>query len=51
MARGEQVNSTRVNRDWTKARNVTAPISLKESMENEAQLSIEDSTIKNLYIL
>ena len=51
MARGEQVNSTRVNSDWTKARKVTAHISLEESMEKEAQSSLEDSAIQILYIL
>ena len=35
MARGEQVKSTRVNRDWTKARKVTEPISIEELMEKD----------------
>ena len=38
MARGEQVKSTQVNHDWTKARKVTAPISLEDFMEKEVQL-------------
>ena len=37
MARGEKDKSTQVNRDRTKARKVTAPISLKDLMEKEVQ--------------
>ena len=38
MARGEWGKSTRVNRDWTNARRVTAPISIEDLMEKEVQL-------------
>ena len=51
MERGEQGKSTRVNRDWTKSRNVTAPISIEELMENEVQLSLEDGSIRELSVL
>ena len=51
MAHGEQGKSTRVNRDWTKARNVSAPISLKDLMEKEAQLSLADRAIHELSVL
>ena len=51
MARGEQVKSTRVNRDLTKSRKVTAPISLEYLMENEVQLLLENGAIQNLYTL
>ena len=51
MARGEQVNSTRVNIDWTKARNVTTPISLKGLMEKKVQSSLEDGGIRELSVL
>ena len=51
MARGEQVKSTQVNHDWTKARKVTAPISLEDFMEKEVQLSLEEGAIQNLYTL
>ena len=37
MARGKQGKSTRVNCDWTKAGEVTAPISIEELMEKEVQ--------------
>ena len=33
MTHGDQVKSTQVNRDWNKARKVTAPISLEELIE------------------
>ena len=51
MARGEQVKSTRVNHDWTKARRVTAPIILEDLMEKEVQLSVEDGAIRELSVL
>ena len=51
MARGDQVKSTRVNPDWTKARKVTAPISLEDLMENEVQSSLEDGAIRELSVL
>ena len=51
MARGEQVNSTRVNIDWSKAIKVTAPISLKDLMEKEVQSSLEDGAIRELSVL
>ena len=48
MARGEQVKSTRVNRDWTKARKLTVPISLKCLMGKEVQFSLEGVSIRIL---
>ena len=51
MARNEQVNSTRVNCDWTNARKVTAPISLAELMEKEVQSSLEYGAICELSVL
>ena len=51
MACGEQGKSTRVNRDWTKARKVTAPISFEELMEKEVQPSLEDGAIRKLSVL
>ena len=51
MACGEKVRSTQVNRDWTKARKVTAPINLEDLMEKEVQLSLEYGAIQNLYTL
>ena len=40
MARGEQVKSTQINRDWTKARKVTVNISIENLTEKELQLSL-----------
>ena len=51
MARGEQDKSTRVNHDLTKARKVTAPISLKDLLEKEVQSSLEDDYIPVLSVL
>ena len=51
MERGEQGKSTRVNRDWAKARKVTAPISLEDLMEKEVQLSPEDRAMRELSVL
>ena len=51
MAHGKQVKPTRINHDWTKARKVTAPISLEDSMEEEVQSSLEDGAICNLSVL
>ena len=51
MARGEQVKSTWVNRDWTKERTVNAPISLKDLMEKEVQLSLEYGAICEMSVL
>ena len=51
MLRGKQLNSTQVNRDWTKARKVTTTISLEDLMEKEGKLSLEDGAIQNLYTL
>ena len=51
MARGDHVKSTRVNRDWTKARKVTAPISLEDLMGKEVQSSLEDGAICELSVL
>ena len=49
MARGDQVKSTRVNPDWTKARKVTAPISLEDLMEKEVHASYEPIAIPPLF--
>ena len=52
MARGEQGNSTRLNRDWTKKRSgIAAPISLKDLMEKEVQSSTQDGAICELSVL
>ena len=50
MARDEQVKSTQVNRDWTKTRKVTAPISIEDLMEKEVQFSLEDGAIRELSV-
>ena len=49
MAHNGQVKSTRVNRDWGKARKGTAPINIEDLIEKEVQLSLENSAIQNLY--
>ena len=51
MASGEQVKSTQFNRDWTKERKVTTPISIEDLMEKEVQSPLEDSAIQNIYTL
>ena len=51
MARGNQVKSTRVNRDWTKERQLTAPISIKDLIEKEVKLSLEDGNIRELSVI
>ena len=51
MARGKQVNFTRVNCDWTRTIEVNATISLEDLMEKEAQLSLEDGAICVLSVL
>ena len=52
MARGEQGKSTRLNRDCTKARKgITAPISLKDLTEKEAQSSLQHGAIRELSVL
>ena len=51
MARSEQGKSTRVNRDWTKIRKVTAPIILEDLMEKEVQSSLEDGAMRDLSVL
>ena len=51
MTHGDQVKSTQVNRDWTKAIKVTAPISIKDLMKKEVQLSLEDGAIRELSVL
>ena len=48
MALGEQVKSTRFNRDWTKSIKLTATISLEDLAEKEVQLSLEDGVIRKL---
>ena len=47
----EQVKSTRVNRDWTNSRNVTAPTILEDLMEKEVQSSLEEGAISELSVL
>ena len=52
MARGEHGKSTRLNRDWTKARKgITAPISLEDFMEKELQSSLQDGAISEISVL
>ena len=51
MVCGKQVKFARVNRDWTKARKVTAPIILEYLMKKEVQSSLEGGAIQNLYTL
>ena len=51
MARGEQVKSTRVYRDWIKAIKVTSSIRLEYSLEKEVQPSLEDGAIRELSVL
>ena len=52
MAHGEQGKSTRLNRDWTKARKgITAPISIEELMEKEVQSPLQDGAIRELSVL
>ena len=51
MALSEQVKSTRVNRDWTKSRNVNSSISLEDLMKKEVQSSLEDGAIRELSVL
>ena len=51
MARGDQGNFTGVNRYYTKARKVTAPISLEDLMEKEVQSSLEDRAMRELSVL
>ena len=51
MARGEQVKSTLVYHDFTKAIKVNAPIRIEDLTEKEVQSSLEDGSIQNLYTL
>ena len=51
MSRSKQGKSTQVNHDWTKARKVTAPIILKDSMEKELQSPLEDGAIRELSVI
>ena len=51
MARGKQVKSTQINRDWTKERKVTSPISLENLTGKGVQLSLEDGAIFELSVL
>ena len=44
-------HTTWVNRDWTNTRKLTALISLKDWMEKEAQLLLEDGAICELSVL
>ena len=50
VAHSEKDKSTRVNRDWKKARNVNAPISLEDSMVNELTLSLEYGDMRKLLV-
>ena len=50
MACSNQVKSTQVNRYSTKAIKVTATISLEDLMGKEAQLSLEDGSIRELSV-
>ena len=51
MACEEQVKSTQVNPDRTKARKVTASISIEDLIEKEVQSSLEDRAIRELSVL
>ena len=51
MARSEKDKSTRVNSDWTKAREVNEPISIKYLMVKELPSSLEDGDISKLSVL
>ena len=51
MACNEQVKSTRVNRDWAKARKVNAPIIHEDLMEKEMQSSPEGGAIREMSVL
>ena len=48
MAHGEQGKSTRVNHDLIKARKFTVPISIKDLMEKEVQLYLEDRAMREM---
>ena len=50
MACSKKEKSTRVSCDWTKARKVNAPISLKELMAKEMPSSLDDSDIHELSV-
>ena len=45
------VKSTQINRDWTKERKVTSPISLENLTGKGVQLSLEDGAIRELSVL
>ena len=51
MAHGEQGKSTRVNHDLIKARKFTVPISIKDLMEKEVQLYLEDRAMREMSVL
>ena len=52
MACVEQVRSTQLNCDGTKARKcIAAPISLEDLMEKEVQSSLQDGDIRELSVL
>ena len=51
MAHNVKDKSTRVNCDWTKARNVNVPISFRYFMVKEVKFSLEDSDIRKLSVL
>ena len=48
MACSKKDKSTRVNRDWKKARKVNSPISLKDLMVMELTSSLEDGDMHEL---
>ena len=51
MARIKKDKFTRIKRDWTKARKLNAPTSLKDLMVRELPLSLYDSDIRELSVL
>ena len=52
MARGEQGNSTRLNRDCTKKRSgIAAPIIIEDLMKKGVQSSTQDGAIRELSLL
>ena len=51
MACGEKDKSTRVNRDWTKARKVTTLIILEDLTVKEVTQSPENGDIRELSVL
>ena len=50
MARSKKYQSKRVNCDWTKARKVNAPISLKYLIAKELTSSLEEGDMRKLSV-